>query len=617
MSNSQQDRPQRGTGRVALLRRLCGWIPVRLVVKGFRLLFTRGPGYTFYKLRRKLALRRRRRQEAEALATLSVISERQRREEQAACADIPATVTFSIVVPLYNTPERFLREMIESVLSQTYDRLELCLADGSDAEHADVERTVGEYTARDARVRYLHLEENRGISENTNAAVRMARGQYLALLDHDDLLHPSALYRVACAIRDQGADFVYTDEAVFTSPDITRITTVHYKPDYARDTLRANNYICHFSVFARALTDRVGLFRSDYDGSQDHDLILRLTGAAERVVHIPRVLYFWRSHPASVAMDLSSKSYAADAGRRAVADELKRMGMAGTVESSEFFAAIYRVRYAVEDRARVALIVCDEAKTISAESEQRFLHTLDALMQVNDWPQSQYYAVTAHRQLCERLPEGVHGILTVGNAAERAKYGAEAALEGGAEYLLFVSPQLTLTDGAFVRELLMLAQRPDVGVVGGKLYLPDGRVAEAGEVLLSSEKTVAPYHYGASGYDNGYMGRLSYVQNVSAVSGRLMMIAADSYRRLGGLDGDYPTLYSEELCLRAREAGLLNVFTPYAAGRLQTAETALPDGQECERLRQRYGIGEGYADPYYNPAFSQQSGGFESSFYAV
>ena len=231
----------------------------------------------------------------------------------------------SILVPLYNTPEKFLREMIESVLVQTYGNFELCLADGSDEEHSFVGDICKDYASKDKRVVYKKLEKNEGISGNTNRCVELSTGEYIGLFDHDDILHPSALYEYVKVINEQNADYIYCDEITFEGESINDMITLHFKPDYAIDTLRANNYICHFSVFKRSLLKETELFRKEYDGSQDHDMILRLTSLAENVVHVPKILYYWRSHPGSVASDISAKYYAIDAAKRAVQNHLKVM----------------------------------------------------------------------------------------------------------------------------------------------------------------------------------------------------------------------------------------------------------------------------------------------------
>ena len=255
-------------------------------------------------------------------------------------------IKFSILVPLYNTPEKFLRQAINSVRAQTYSNWELCMADGSDPEHADVGRICKDYAAEDSRIIYRKLPKNEGISGNTNACLAMATGDYIALFDHDDVLHPSVLYEYMKVICDKGADYIYCDEATFKGKKtIDHMITLHFKPDFAPDNLRANNYICHFSAFDRKLLDGTRLFRPEFDGSQDHDMILRLTSRAKCVVHVPKLLYYWRSHAGSVAADINAKSYAIDAAKGAVAAHLREQGYENfEISSTKAFETIFRIK---------------------------------------------------------------------------------------------------------------------------------------------------------------------------------------------------------------------------------------------------------------------------------
>ena len=242
-------------------------------------------------------------------------------------------IKFSIVVPLYNTPEKFLCEMINSCIDQTYENWELCLADGSDKEHRYVSEIVKDYMKKDKRIKYKALEKNGGISENTNECIKMATGEYIALFDHDDILHPSALFEYMKVICEQNADFIYCDEDKFEK-NIKKCFDPYFKPDFAIDNLRANNYICHFTVFKKTLLDQVGIFRKEFDGSQDHDMILRLTEKAKNIVHIPKILYHWRVSSNSVASDPYAKPYTIEAGIEAVKEHLNRCNLKATVESS-------------------------------------------------------------------------------------------------------------------------------------------------------------------------------------------------------------------------------------------------------------------------------------------
>ena len=259
------------------------------------------------------------------------ITARQRKKEEATV--FSKNVKFSIVVPLYNTPIKFLKEMIKSVEHQTYGNWQLCLADGSDEEHS----YVGKYIEHlgDSRILYKKLTENKGIADNTNECLAMADGDYIALFDHDDLLHPSALFEMAKTIEEKQADFIYTDE-VTSVGKTSNIIVYNFKPDFSPDTLRSYNYICHFTAFSKALLDEVGGFRREYDGSQDYDLILRLTEKAKCIVHIAKPLYFWRSHKASVASNVSAKPYTITSAKRALAAHLDRLGLKGSVDDALF-----------------------------------------------------------------------------------------------------------------------------------------------------------------------------------------------------------------------------------------------------------------------------------------
>lgn len=254
-------------------------------------------------------------------------------------------ILLSIAVPLYNTPESYLRQMIDSVVAQTYRNWELCLADASDDDGAY--EIVKSY--RDKRIKYKKLDKNYGIAQNTNIALSMATGEYVGLLDHDDVLDPTALTEYRKRI-DKGADFIYCDEASFKS-DPRKPEIIHFKPDFSPFNLRGNNYICHFSMFRRSLFEEVGGFRDGFEGSQDHDLILRLTEQAQQVAHIRSVLYFWRIHKDSVAMDISAKPRCISSGVLAVSEQLLRLKIEGKVEPIGGGAAVYRCKYRVRGKA--------------------------------------------------------------------------------------------------------------------------------------------------------------------------------------------------------------------------------------------------------------------------
>lgn len=245
--------------------------------------------------------------------------------------------------------------MIRSVLGQTYPNWELCLADGSDTEHVDVQKICKSYALKDIRIRYQKLARNMGISCNTNACLDMATGEYLALLDQDDLLHPAALYEIMKAICEKNSDFLYTDETTFHKKT-TKSFSPHFKPDYAPDTLRSYNYICHFSVFDRNLLEKTGRFRSEFDGSQDYDIILRLTEQAKRIVHIPKILYYWRSHENSVASSIAAKPFVTETAKRVISEHLDRVNLKGEVLDASV-PSTYKIVYKIKGEPLVSILI--------------------------------------------------------------------------------------------------------------------------------------------------------------------------------------------------------------------------------------------------------------------
>lgn len=322
----------------------------RIFCKGLKSLKQNGVSVTWEKVKQY-------RKKRKGGKVLSVVSGKELQAQRN--TKFPREIKFSIVVPLYNTPEKFLREMIQSVLNQTYANWELCMADGSDPEHRYVETICKKYAAKDSRILYQKLEKNLGISENTNACLRMVAGDYIGLLDHDDILHPSALFEVMKAICEKNADLIYTDENTFHHHPSDAFNP-HFKPDFAPDNLRANNYICHFTVFKKTLMDLAGKLNAKFDGSQDYDLILRLTEKAKCIFHIPKILYFWRAHSNSVAENIGAKPYVIEAAHQALSEHLQRVGLNGKVLDT-VVPSIYRIKYVIDGNPLVTILIpnCD------------------------------------------------------------------------------------------------------------------------------------------------------------------------------------------------------------------------------------------------------------------
>lgn len=539
--------------------------------------------------------------------------ERKRQEETV----FDRMVKVSILTPLYNTPENFLRELIDSVRAQTYGNWELCLADGSDDQHGQVGEICREFSEQDKRIVYRKLPKNEGIAGNTNQCLAMATGEYISLLDHDDLLHPCALYEYVKAINEQGADYIYCDEATFKNSDINQMITMHFKPDYAVDNLRANNYICHFSMFARKLLDGTQLFRTKFDGSQDHDMILRLTDQARKVVHVPKLLYYWRLHSGSVASGIEAKPYVVESARGAVADHLRHHGFSHfTITSTRAFETIFKINYEIIGEPKVSIIIPnkdhveDLRRCISSIIEKSTYANYEIIVVENN---------SATREIFAYYEElGNNPAIRVVTWEGEFNYSAINNLgvsEAEGEYVLLLNNDTQVITVNWMEELLMYAQREDVGAVGGKLYYPDKTIQHAGVVIgLGAHRTAGHTHYRQKRENLGYMGKLCYAQNVSAVTGACMMVKKKLYEQAGGLDPGFAvSLNDVDFCLKLRELGYLNVFTPFAEcyhyesvsrGTDTTGANAARYDQESALFREKWKTQLQAGDPYYNPNFS-------------
>ena len=561
---------------------------------------TQGPGIAYREFKDAQRIRNAK------IACWPSEEERARQQKEAFSRD----VKFSVLVPLYNTPEKYLREMIESVLAQTYGNWELCLADGSDAEHQNVEEICREYNEKDSRVRYEKLKENLGFSGNTNACMAMAEGEYYALLDHDDLLHPSALYYAAQAVCDRDADFIYTDEAHFReTPDDAYLP--NYKPDFAPDTLRSYNYICHLSVFSRALLEQAGGgLRSEYDGSQDYDLILRLTEQARSIVHIPRILYLWRTHVGSTAADISVKTYTMDAAKRALNAHLQRVGLQGTAQDARI-PSTYDIVYDLPEKPLVSIIIPNRDH---AEDLQR---CVNSIRQKTTWPNWEIVLVENNSTSEEifRCYEELQSDSRIRVVAWHGEFNYPAINNFGAEhaqgqYLLLLNNDTEVITPDWIERMMMFAQRGDVGAVGCMLYYPDDTVQHAGVILGIGGVAGHAHKYFKRG-EPGFMYRMAVAQDLSAVTAACALFPRKVWEQVGGLDERLAVAFNDiDLCMRIRQAGYLVVFTPFAElyhyesrsrGKENTLEKQQRFNSEIEFFQQRWGDELAAGDPYYNP----------------
>ncbi len=527
-------------------------------------------------------------------------------------------IKFSILVPLYNTPKNYLAKMIQSVQKQTYSNWQLCLADGSDQEH----NYVGEYvkSLKDNKITYKKLDKNLGISENTNACIKLATGDYIALFDHDDLLHPSALYEMMKAICQKDADFIYTDEVTFEGKNPLNIRVYNYKPDFSPDTLRSYNYICHFTAFSKQLLDSVGGFNSEYDGSQDYDLILRLTEKAKNIVHIPKALYFWRSHKASVASDVSAKPYVVESAKKALKAHIDRLGLEGEVTDG-IWPTTYKINYKIKGEPLVSIIIPnkdhidDLDKCLISLYEKSTYKNIEVLIVENNSTEKgtfDYYekAQKEYNNLKVITWDNGFNYSAINNFAEKQAQG---------EYILLLNNDIEIITPDWLEQMLMFAQRDDVGAVGVKLYYPDDTIQHAG-VIVGLGGVAGHSHKMFDRKDPGYMARAVIIQNLSACTAACLLVRRDVYNMVGGLDEGYAVAFNDvDFCMKIRDAGYLIVFTPFAEfyhyesksrGDEDTPEKRERFNSEVFRFQDRWGKELKAGDPYYNPNLTLDSENF-------
>ena len=529
-------------------------------------------------------------------------------------ADLPGP-TVSIVVPVFNTPAKFFKEMLQSVQKQTYRRWQLVLVDASDETHPAASELARTAAKQDSRVLYRKIQ-NGGIAANTTAGFALAAGEYLTLLDHDDVLYPNALFECVQTIQNTGADFVYSDEIVL-SENLKALGGYHFKPDFAPDYLRACNYITHLAVFSRSLLEEAGAAEyPEFDGAQDHELILRLTEKARRIEHIKKVLYIWRGHAGSTAAGMEAKPYALAAGERAINAQLKRLGLPGQAAAIDGAPGAYRLRYELTGSPLVSVLIPNKDH---AEDLQRCLSSLYAKAGYDNFEvlviennSTDPATFTYYDTLPDAFPrcrvvryEGAFNFSAVNN------FGAQFA---AGEHLLLLNNDIEVLSEGFLRELLSYSQRPDVGAVGAKLYYPDDTIQHAG-VLMGINGSAGHSHKSYPRKAVGDLYRLITTQNYMAVTGACLMTKTALYREAGGLDEEqFAVAYNDvDYCLKLWEKGLLNVYTPCAEAyhyesKSRGLDTLSENAKRYEREKANfYAKYQRYIDnydPYYNPHFN-------------
>jgi len=514
--------------------------------------------------------------------------------------------SISVVVPVYNTRRADLEAMIESVLAQTYGNWQLCIADGCSTE-AHVGEILDCYASKDPRIRVRRLAENRYIAANTNEAVAMATGEFVGLLDHDDTLAPFALFEVVKAVNENpDVDALYSDEDKLSGYG-NRRSKPNFKPDFRIDSVRSSNYVCHFFVVRKSAGDAVGWFRTGYDGSQDHDLVLRVAEQTQRIAHIPKILYHWRQSPTSTARSRNAKLYASEAGRRAVADHLRRTGLGGTVRPG-VSAFLHKAEYAPRSDSRVSIIVSPHGR----RAPDRFLSLL-AERECSDWVHD--VAVLRFGSY-HAAPPSLAGIRceTVARVSAGESWAdlcRRAVSRVAGDLLLFVHDDTEPVGTDWVDRLVEHAQRPDVGIVGAKTCDRTGQRIDQAGLVIGSKRFFRPAFRYYRRTAPGYMSRLRYVQNYSAVSDVCFMTRRSVFDEMGGFDRDLSIASSVvDYCLRLSEAGYAVVWTPYAELTHHAwCEPGVP-ARDVGRMRRRWSSILERGDPCYNRNLTPRRGDF-------
>ena len=518
----------------------------------------------------------------------------------------------SVAVPAYRTPEKFLAQMIDSLLAQTYGNWELCIANGSPEDGA-MKKVLEEYTKKDSRIRVSELTENKGIAGNTNAALEMARGEFVGLLDHDDLLAPNALYEIVRALdEDRTLDAVYTDEDKVTT-ELDEHFQPHLKPDFNLDLLRSNNYICHFFVVRRSIVQKVGGFCQEFDGAQDHDFIFRCIETAEKVGHIPEILYHWRTHKASTADNPASKMYAFDAGKRAIEAHLKRTGTEGIVSHTPDLG-FFRVKYPVQGQPLVSVIIPnkDEKETLKA--------CIDSIREKTEYPNYEIIIVENNSttdeifQYYKELSQDPRIRLLRWkkefNYSAINNYGVRHA---NGEYLLFLNNDVTVITPGWIKELLGVCQRPEVGAAGVKLIYPDNTIQHAG-CVIGLGGIAGHMFVDMPANRTGYLHKASILQDMSAVTAACMMMKRTAFEEAGGFTEKLSVAFNDvDLCLKVRKNHKLIVYDPYVQlyhmesktrGAEDNKEKVRRFQEEIEYMRCQWLDILKKGDPYYNKNLS-------------
>lgn len=545
----------------------------------------------------------------------------------------------SVVVPCYQTPENYLWQMLDSVRLQSYSNWQLCLADATPSDQ--VAKLVESYCQQysETRILYRHLQENQGIAGNTNVGINMAQGEWIGLLDHDDLLAPNALYEMVSLMNQEPQiEALYSDEdQVEETRHGLEHKKPHFKPGFSPDLLRSNNYITHFFCVKCSVVQKTGGLRAEFEGAQDYDFILRCTEVAVKVGHVPKVLYHWRVHSNSTADNPLSKTYAYEAGQRALKEHLKRVGQPGEVSQLMHFG-FYRVRYPVKGNPLVSILIPNKDQ---ADTLRRCINSLiksswqnyEVIIVENNSQETETFQY--YQELCtegsekdSELPEKQiqtvygQGTLPGGQPVKvvvwESGFNYSAINNFGAsyaqgEFLVLLNNDIEIITEDWLEEMLGNCQRPEVGIVGARLYYPDNTIQHAG-IVVGIDGIAANMFPGLRRGQEGYYHKAAIQLNYSAVTAACLMVSQEVYRKVQGLEEQLAVAFNDlDFCLRVGREGYLVIYDPFveayhyeskSRGEEDTKEKVYRFGEEIEFIRTRWIDLLKNGDPYYNPNFS-------------
>ena len=540
----------------------------------------------------------------------------------------------SIVVPMYKTNMKFFEELINSLKNQTYSKWELCLADGSPEKNKEFEKII----ENNNKIKYKFLGKNEGISENTNEAIKMATGEYIGFLDHDDTLSENALYEIVnCLNKDKSVDFIYTDEDKLDQNYM--YFDPYFKPDFSPETLECNNYITHFVVVKKDLIDKIGMLDSKYNGAQDFDFVLRATEKSKKIVHIPKVLYHWRVHRESTAFLPDTKPYAFEAGKRAVEAHLNRIGKKANVEESQDVLGAYKINYEIVGNPNVTIIIPNKdnikllkrcinsiLKLTTYKNYEIFIIENNSIKNTT----FKYYKKIAKNTKIKILNYNKNTIMDLNgerkleldnNENSKLEFNYSSLINFGvknskSDFILQLNNDTLLLTPNWLEIFIGYAQNKEIGAVGARLYYPDKTIQHAGIILGINGiagNALVNLPYGK----HAYFGIEAITRNVSAVTGACLFCRRNLYEEVGFMDNKkFKVAFNDvDFCLKLLERGYRNIYNPYielihyeskTRGYEDSPEKIKRFEKETENFRKRWSKLL-RNDPYYNPNLSRKT----------